>query len=138
MEKFYIDGTQEFIPKIELNPVSNHHEISGESHHEYTWEFFEPIFKWLEEYLTTPGRTIVMDFRMSYFNTASAKAFYEIIESLVDYKKHRYGDITINWYYEEGDLDMLEIGEDYAEDSGADINLIPYPKVHKEENDFEI
>lgn len=137
MEKFYIDGTQEFIPKIELNPVSNHHEISGESYHEYTWEFFEPVFKWLEKYLMTPGKSVMIDFKMTYFNTASSKAFYEIIEQLVEYEKHRFGNVTINWYYEEGDMDMLEIGEDYAEDSGANINLISYPKVKKEENDFD-
>lgn len=128
MKKFYIDGSREFIPKILLDPDSGKLEISGESYHEYTDEFFDPVFQWLTQYLQEPGHEIVMNFKMKYFNTASSKCFYEFIEMMREYEEKGLGKTQVNWYYEEGDVDMLEIGEDYAEDSGKDIHLIPYKK----------
>ena len=45
---------------------------------------------------------------------------------LEDYQHQKDGNVTINWYYEENDVDMLESGEEYADDVELDFNLIPY------------
>ena len=127
MERFHIEG-DEFIPEIDLDPESSTLRISGESYHEYTGEFFEPIFEWIEEFIKTPGRDVHLKFRMDYFNTASSKCFYDIIEMLNTYQQSGGGNLRISWFYEDNDLDMLESGEDYAEDSGVNIEFIPYPK----------
>ncbi len=127
MEKFYIEG-DEFIPEINFDPDKDTLSISGESYHEYTGEFFEPIFEWIENYTKLPGRKVKLKFRMDYFNTASSKCFYDIIEMLNVYAKEKSGDLEVFWYYEEDDYDMLESGEDYAEDAEININLLPYKK----------
>ena len=125
MENFQIEG-ENYIPTVNFNAESGDLEISGESYHEYTIEFFQPIFKWLNNYLEQEGRTIVFNFRMTYFNTSSSRRFLEIFDLLEDYSKSKNGNVTVNWYYEKDDVDMLESGEEYAEDVDLNFNLLSY------------
>ena len=124
MEKFHIKGST-YIPNIDLDPETGILEISGESYHEYTTEFFKPVFEWLEEFLKTPSKDVTMNFKMTYFNTSSSRRFIEVLTMLEDYHKSNGGNVIVNWYYEENDIDMLESGEEYAEDVDLDFNLIP-------------
>ena len=125
MENFQIEG-ENYIPTVNFNAASGDLEISGESYHEYTIEFFQPIFEWLNNYLEQEGRTIVFNFRMTYFNTSSSRRFLEIFDLLEDYSKSKNGNVTVNWYYEKDDVDMLESGEEYAEDVDLNFNLLSY------------
>lgn len=125
MENFQIEG-ENYIPTVNFNTETSVLEISGESYHEYTIEFFQPIFEWLNKYLEQEGRTIVFNFRMTYFNTSSSRRFLEIFDLLEDYNKNKNGNVTVNWYYEKDDVDMLESGEEYAEDVDLGFNLIAY------------
>lgn len=129
MENFYIEGST-YIPRIDFNAETSILEIEGESYHEYTLEFFQPVFEWLEEYLEEPGKDVTFNFKMTYFNTSSSRRFLEILNMLEEYQEDKDGNVTINWYYEESDIDMLESGEEYKEDVELEFNLIPYtPKV---------
>jgi len=125
MENFQIEG-ENYIPTVNFNAETGDLEISGESYHEYTIEFFQPIFEWINNYLEQEGRTIVFNFRMTYFNTSSSRRFLEIFDILEDYKKNKNGNVTVNWYYEKDDVDMLESGEEYAEDVELAFNLLSY------------
>ena len=125
MENFQIEG-ENYIPSVNFNAESGVLEISGESYHEYTIEFYQPIFEWLRKYFETPGRKVVFNFKMTYFNTSSSRRFLEIFDLLEDYKKEKNGDVTVNWYYQKKDVDMLESGEEYSEDVDLNFNLIPY------------
>jgi hypothetical protein len=125
MENFQIEG-ENYIPSVNFNADSGVLEISGESYHEYTIEFYQPIFEWLRKYFETPGRKVVFNFKMTYFNTSSSRRFLEIFDLLEDYKKEKNGDVTVNWYYQKEDVDMLESGEEYSEDVDLSFNLIPY------------
>lgn len=125
MENFQIEG-ENYIPTVNFNAETGDLEISGESYHEYTIEFFQPIFEWLNNYLEQEGRTIVFNFRMTYFNTSSSRRFLEIFDLLEDYNKSKNGNVTVNWYYEKDDVDMLESGEEYAEDVDLGFNLLSY------------
>ncbi|AFM05348.1 protein of unknown function (DUF1987) [Bernardetia litoralis DSM 6794] len=125
MENFQIEG-ENYIPTVNFNAENGALEISGESYHEYTIEFFQPIFEWLNNYLEQEGRTIVFNFRMTYFNTSSSRRFLEIFDLLEDYSKSKNGNVTVNWYYEKDDVDMLESGEEYAEDVDLKFNLLAF------------
>ncbi|TAF65204.1 MAG: DUF1987 domain-containing protein [Cytophagales bacterium] len=125
MENFKIDGSH-YIPSIDFNAETGVLEISGESYHEYTLEFFQPIFEWLKQYTAEPNHKIVLNFRMTYFNTSSSRRFLEIMNILEDYHFNKGGDVQINWHYEVNDLDMLESGEEYAEDVKVPFTLMPY------------
>jgi hypothetical protein len=125
MERLYIEG-QEFIPEVDFDPDKHLLKISGASYHEYTDEFFDPIFSWLEEYLATPGKSIVFDFDMNYFNTASSKCFYDMLEMLEDYESEKQGTVVVNWRFQKDDLDMEESGKDFIESLNIDFKLMPY------------
>ena len=125
MENFHIEGST-YIPKVDFNAETNILSIEGESYHEYTLEFFQPIFDWLEKYLEEPNKSVVMNFRMSYFNTSSSRRFLEILTILEDYQNDKDGNVEVNWYYEENDVDMHESGEEYADDVDLKFKLIPY------------
>jgi len=125
MENFFIKGSV-YIPTVDFNAETGILEISGESYHEYTLEFYQPIFDWLEEFLGGSGKTVTFNFRMTYFNTSSSRRFLEILSMLEDYKENKDGKVVVNWYYQENDVDMLESGEEYSEDVDLEFNLISY------------
>ncbi len=125
MDNFQIEG-ENYIPSVNFNAEAGILEISGESYHEYTIEFYQPIFEWLRKYFETPNRKFTFNFKMTYFNTSSSRRFLEIFDLLEEYKKEQGGDVTVNWYYQKEDVDMLESGEEYAEDVDLNFNLIPY------------
>ncbi len=124
MENFHIEGST-YIPRVDFNAETGVLEIEGESYHEYTMEFFKPIFDWLDEFLVESGLTITLNFKMSYFNTSSSRRFLEILTMLEDYSKEKSGNVTVNWYYEAHDVDMQESGEEYSDDVDLPFNLIP-------------
>ena len=101
-------------------------EITDSSYPEYTNEIYNPVMEWLEQYLSEAGKTIVFNFKLDYFNTSTSFRFQQIINQLNTYQLDGKGSVTVNWYYEEGDIDMLENGEDYSKDSKVPFNLIPY------------
>jgi hypothetical protein len=125
MENFFIKGST-YIPTVDFNAETCVLEISGESYHEYTLEFYQPIFDWLEEFLSEEGKTVTFNFRMTYFNTSSSRRFLEILSMLEDYQENKSGKVVVNWYYQDTDVDMLESGEEYSEDVDLEFNLIAY------------
>jgi hypothetical protein len=50
--------------------------------------------------------------QLEYFNTSSSKCILDVFKKLEAIHKAKH-DVTINWFYEEDDEDMLEAGEDY-------------------------
>ena len=125
MEDFY-HPPDHFIPEIRFKADTGELSISGESFHEYSVEFYQPVFDWLRTYLSTPNRKVIMNFRMTYFNTNTSRRFLEIFDMLEDYQKNSNGDVLVNWYYKAHDVDMKESGEEYMSDTNLTIHLIPY------------
>ncbi|TAF67791.1 MAG: DUF1987 domain-containing protein [Cytophagales bacterium] len=126
MENLFIEGFEE-RPQVDFNANTGILEISESSYPEYTKEIYTPIVDWLTQYLATNGRKFTFNFRMDYFNTSTSSRFQKIIEQLNDYHTSKKGEVTINWFYEEGDTDMFEYGEDYSKDAKMPFNLISYP-----------
>lgn len=110
MENFYIEGS-DYIPEVDFNAETGELNISGESYHEYTLEFFGPIFDCLKRYTEEGGKKIELNFRMSYFNTSSSRCFLEIVNLLEDYKFNKSGQVFIRWngsdYRDDDELDWL-------------------------------
>ena len=121
-----IKGSKEYIPDIRFDDKLGEIWIEGESYHEYTLEVFQPVFKWIESFTSTPSKRICMNFKLYYFNTSSARIFLEIMIKLEEYKTKKQGTVVINWYYEKTDIDMLDSGEKYAEDVNIPFNFIKY------------
>ncbi|MCX6301312.1 MAG: DUF1987 domain-containing protein [Bacteroidia bacterium] len=99
-------------PEITFSPEGRLR-ISGRSIHENVAEFFAPVDKWITSYIEDPAEMTCVDMSLEYFNSASAKVFITLLEKL----KHvnlKNGKFIFNWYYEDGDEDILERGEYFA------------------------
>jgi SiaC family regulatory phosphoprotein len=125
MENYHIEGLEE-RPTIHFDAENGIMEISESSYPEYTNEIYNPAMEWLEKYLEQPGKKIVFNFKLDYFNTSTSFRFQQIINLLNEYYTQKNGDVTINWYYQDGDIDMQENGEDYAKDAVAPFHLLCY------------
>ncbi len=68
-----------------------------------------------------------MDFAFEYFNTSSSKCLFDIFRQL---KKMQMSgtNISVNWYYEAHDEDMLEAGEDYDDIVDLNFNFVEHIK----------
>jgi len=111
MNALLIEKTED-TPKINFNPQSGEFIISDRSWPENAIEFYEPVLDWLENYLTNPNTRTIFEFKLEYFNTASAKQIAKLLLTLEKYSSKT--DITIRWHYEKDDVDMLTSGSRYA------------------------
>ena len=123
MENFFIKGSEE-TPTVTLNADTGIMEISESSYPEYTNEIYNPLLEWLEAYTAEPNKKITFNFRLDYFNTSTSFRFQQIINLLNDYYINKKGQVIVNWFYQDGDIDMLENGEDYAKDAKMPFNLV--------------
>lgn len=122
MDKINIEETKA-TPSVILDVENRKFEIAGCSRPENVREFYMPVINWFEGALekTEEIKTklsadgiVNFDFKLSYFNSASAKFILDILLYINQLHSSDI-DIKINWYYEEGDEDMRDVGEELAE-----------------------
>ena len=121
MEELRINPTKN-TPEIILSPQGIIR-IKGRSIHENVTDFFEPIEDWISEYITVPADITSVDMNLEYFNSASAKVFIHILQK-VTYVTLKHKKFVFNWYYEDGDDDILERGEYFASVLDVRFNFI--------------
>jgi hypothetical protein len=109
-------------PEIIINPLGVI-KIRGRSISENVTEFFQPVFEWIDEYMTDPADLTVVDIKLEYFNSASAKIFIQLLQKLT-YVKLKNKKVIFNWYYEDGDEDILERGEYFSSVLDVPFNFI--------------
>jgi hypothetical protein len=122
MEPIFIDGTNR-TPFVSMDP-SGKFRIRGRSIHENPSKFFEPIIGWVENYLSTPNDTTVFDIELEYFNSGSSRYILDILRLLKENKANK--KLIINWYYEDGDDDLLERGQYYESILNIKFNFIEF------------
>lgn len=111
MDVLQIIGTDE-SPNVLLDKENGKFEFSGKSLPEDVKAFYAPIIDWLKEYATCPNDETLVNFKMDYFNSASAK---QILDILTHFEKvHKQGkQVLVRWYYLEDDEDMQDAGLSY-------------------------
>ncbi|MEZ7966192.1 MAG: DUF1987 domain-containing protein, partial [Flavobacteriales bacterium] len=106
MESIKLEGTPK-TPTVEFSANNGVLLLKGRSIPENSIEFYKPLINWIEDYSASAPSETVLNVQLEYFNTSSSKCLLDIFKRL-----ERAGDaVTINWYYEEDDEDMLEAGE---------------------------
>ncbi|MGE0076598.1 MAG: DUF1987 domain-containing protein [Bacteroidales bacterium] len=129
MDTLNIKGTPE-TPEVILDQVNNIFELSGKSLPEDVKEFYNPILKWMKSYAEAPNSITSLKVKMDYFNTASSKMILELFEVLND--MHEAGsNVTIEWYYQEDDEDMMDAGSDYSDMLEVPFKMISFQSVSK-------
>ncbi|MFP4527826.1 MAG: DUF1987 domain-containing protein [Candidatus Kapaibacterium sp.] len=108
-------------PEIVLDANSARLSFSGESYPENALDFYKKIFEWIKSFATAHKGGILVEFNLIYFNTSSSKAIMDILDILDGYHRSGAGEVTVKWYYQEEDEDILETGEEFAE--GLELNF---------------
>ncbi len=110
MNDFKVEST---VKTPEICGYNDRGEISikGKCIPEDAREFFSPFRNWLLEFTDKAQNAINVEVDLEYFNTSTSNILLDIFKHLsrVNEKK----SVRIKWIYEEDDLDMQEVGEDY-------------------------
>ena len=113
-------------PAIEFNIAEGYLLLEGRSIPEDSIKFYEPLLSLLDQFHKNPKPLLEVDFKLEYFNTSSSKCILEILV-LLDKIDKGLSSVIINWFYDEDDEDIYEIGEDYAHFIKLPINLKMIP-----------
>jgi hypothetical protein len=113
-----------YYPSVRFNAETGVCEIRGESYMEETYKFYEPLVTWIKEYIEQK-KPLEINFKLTYFNTNSSRLILDILDMVRKYQESG-GTVTVNWYYDKKDPDMVEEVEDFILESGMNINLICY------------
>jgi len=119
MENLTIEATK-YTPEIILD-LNGTISLTGKSYPENTFEFYEPMMQWLEEYFSTSAVDVtVVNMEIIYFNSSSSKLFFDFFDLLEENSSEH--KIEINWIYDEENESAEEAGEDFIEDF-EDLNI---------------
>lgn len=112
MEPYTLAATEK-TPFVRFIPAEGLLEISGCSIHENADRFYRPLLQQVEAYAKEPANHTVIRITLSYFNSSSAKFVLDLLKILDELHASGTAKVTLEWCYEEGDLDMQEAGQDY-------------------------
>jgi len=124
MQKLLIQRTLT-SPEIYFSPEENKFFIRGTSAPEDVRALYYPVIEWIRTFIKdvldgkinkfNDENPLKFQIDLSYFNSSSAKFLFDILTELK--RLDTYGTpVLVEWYFEEGDPDM--------EDAGNDISLL--------------
>ena len=122
MENLEIHGTHD-IPNV-ICDYNGEIIMTGRSLPENPFKVYDQIFRWIEKF---DKESILLNFKLEYFNTASSKQIFNVIKYCVDNKF--INDIQVKWHFEEGDYDSKETGEHFSH-----LFKIPFDFIEYAEN----
>ena len=127
MDNLEITATKS-SPEIKFDAGNYTLSIVGESYPENTSQFYEPIYKWVDDCIDALGdKEMTLDIELIYFNSSSSKVLMDIFDTLED-ASDEGKNIVVNWIYDEENDSALEYGEEFAEDMEAlTFNLVEKP-----------
>ena len=121
INSLHIEGTRK-TPLISFD-ITGKFRIEGRSIPEDANLFFGKVIEWLEEYTSSSRDETTIDVALEYLNSGTSKFILLILKQLTEFSLDNH-TLIVNWFYEEGDDDILERGEYYASILDIDINYI--------------
>jgi hypothetical protein len=112
MSRLLIQATSK-TPLISFNDQNGDFDIKGMSCSEYAFDFYKPVFEWVEEYIKSPADKTTLNIQLKYFNTSSAKCILQLLERVAMLLKKEQA-VEVNWFYEKDDEQMITDGENYS------------------------
>lgn len=123
MIKLVLDPT-ETTPYVKLDAESGIIELSGTSYPEDPAEYYGNIFEWIKENFNESSPKIDVSVKLVYFNTGSSKCLMNLFQLLGRKSKVNNNKISVSWFYNENDDDMLEAGQAYE-----NLTRLPFKMV---------
>ena len=111
MKELIVDETQN-TPGVNFNPSDGILEIEGKSIPEKPDEFYNPLLDWIQQYFEDPKDFTLIKIKLEYINSSSTKYMLSMFRSIQQYYEKGH-DCRINWYYEEDDVPILDMGKHF-------------------------
>lgn len=112
MEIFRIEETAQ-TPFVNLNPTTGKIEIQGRAIPEDPDAFWLPILDWFDSFMINPPDSVTVCLNLEYFNISSSKRILFLLYKLNDLADAG-NTVRVEWHYKLSDIDMYEVGQDYA------------------------
>jgi hypothetical protein len=122
MKQILIEATSN-TPAVKFDRDTGIVTIEGRSIPENPGEFFGKIIEWTEEYLVAPYPPFTLDIRLDYANSASAKQLLNYLKKVRE-KFYDGCKCKVNWYFEEDDEAIQELGEHLKSTLGMPFETI--------------
>lgn len=119
-----LEATKE-TPQVTFDTGSGTFEIVGRSFPLNAKGFYSAILDWLSDYAQAPNDKTEFVFRLEYFNTPSSKSISDILKQLKSIQDSGK-DVTVYWYYEEDDIDILDLGHVFSRTVGMEFEFKEY------------
>jgi hypothetical protein len=97
---------------------------------------FNPLEEWIKNYSKLRPRRLTVNISFEYFSTACVSGLLNFFHQLKYIYKNREKQLTINWYYEIGDEEMMEYGKNFEEILKISFNVIRVPEFSKTNSYF--
>jgi len=115
----------ERTPKLLLDSQRGLIKITGRSLPENSNIFYKPILAWIDKYINNPKDETHVVFDLEYYNSSSSKMILEVFKKLSNLNQHGK-HVFVDWYYLEGDDDMLDSGKTFEELTEINFDFICY------------
>lgn len=112
MESLHIEDTAQ-TPYVHLDPETGKMVIKGRSIPEDADAFWLPILNWFESFMMNPTETVTICLNLEYFNISSSKRILFLLYKLNELDEAGIS-VQVEWHYKLSDIDMYEVGQDYA------------------------
>jgi len=106
-----LNNPTEDEPEIILDRDKNVFQFTGSSMPEDPGKVFSPVLDWVKSYIQAPNPSTVVEFKMDYFNSSSARYFVEILDKFEELYDNGSA-VKIIWYHFLDDVVIFERGED--------------------------
>lgn len=137
MQKLHIKQTIS-TPEIKFSPEENTFLIRGTSAPEDVRALYYPVIEWVKIFVDDlidgeykkfgKKNPVELHIDLAYFNSSSAKFFYDILAEFKRIPNNRC-PLIINWHFDEEDIDMKDAGNDIASLVEMEFRYIAKPKT---------
>lgn len=122
MKDLHIPGSTS-TPKMEGLWEAGTLKIEGDSYPENSFELFGPAIAWVEAYLAEGPQALRLKLSLLYLNTSSIKAMLDVFD-LLEEAHQRGRPVSVDWYYDRGNLRVAELADEFREDCSFPFAII--------------
>lgn len=102
-------------PRVLFDPQTRTLILQGESYPENSFQFFETILSWVDDYLVERREAITISVDMPYMNSSSTKCMLDLLDRFED--AYRRGQpILLHWCYDAENGRALDLAEEFKEE----------------------
>jgi len=127
MKGYFIKSTK-VTPSVYFNPAKGLLDMRGKSSPENPLTFYNHLYSSLDQFGASENSILSVNVAFEYFNTSSSKCIYGMFKKLECLRKVGK-KVNVNWYYEDGDEDMMEAGEDLSFMFKFEFNFVEIPEI---------